>query len=135
MLKPTLFLGALPAIITPALSVVACATTETSFDTQGTTELSRLTFYLFKTELLQIPFTTKPINAADFKATINSWIRTQPLIKEHQIDVQADGTDFIVVYKLVVLAGSFEEANINLNQIKETDVLSGSIRVSTTLPN
>ena len=72
MLKASLFFSALPAITTPALSVVACATTGTSFDTQGTTELSRLTFYLFKNELLQIPFKIKPINTADFKAAINS---------------------------------------------------------------
>ena len=124
-----------PVAILPVLTTVACQSTSNTSQNQvgniGNSELSRFIFLTFKSEIITMVVRDQINDAEQLKKRIIDKNQNSPTIRELNVNVTTENENFVVEYKLKVIAGSMIDFGgvKDPSLIKETESLSGTFKI------
>lgn len=124
-----------PIAILPVLTTVACQSTSDTSQNQvgniGNSELSRFIFLTFKSEIITMVVRDQINDAKQLKKRIIDKNQNSPTIRELNVNVTTENENFVVEYKLKVIAGSMLDFGgvKDPSLIKEIESLSGTFKI------
>ena len=124
-----------PIAILPVLTTVACQSTSDISENQvgniGNSELSRFIFLTFKSETISLVAGGQIKDPEELKKCIIDKNQNSPTIRELNVNVTTENENFVVEYKLKVIAGSMLDFGgvKDPSLIKETESLSGTFKI------
>lgn len=121
-----------PIAILPVLTTVSCqSTSDTSQNQVGNSELSRFIFLTFKSETISLVAGSQIKDPEELKKRIIDKNQNSPTIRELNVNVTTANENFVVEYKLKVIAGSMLDFGgvKDPSLIKETESLSGTFKI------
>lgn len=121
-----------PIAILPVLTTVSCqSTSDTSQNQVGNSELSRFIFLTFKSETISLVAGSQIKDPEELKKRIIDKNQNSPTIRELNVNVTTANENFVVEYKLKVIAGSMLDFGgvKDPSLIKEIESLSGTFKI------
>ena len=124
-----------PIAILPVLTTVACQSTSDTSQNQvgniGNSELSRFIFLTFKSETISLVAGSQIKDPEELKKRIIDKNQNSPTIRELNVNVTTANENFVVEYKLKVIAGSMLDFGgvKDPSLIKEIESLIGTFKI------